>query len=1135
MRKLHLLLLVLLLTLIGSFSQGAKAHDASPKDNPPLTVTATKSGDNAIISWTTASKTATYDVVRAKTNAEGTEIISEETIATGITENQFTDETWQNEEVGNYYKWGVKYSEAKENPQEIIIGTGTDETFYNPVEVYCKYSISQQIYTASEIGMTGQINSIGFNISYSQNTIRNIQIYIKRVEINSFPNSNMISVGDNDLYYEGSFNLSDNGWTTLSLDRPFLYAGGNLLVCVNDITGSKLYYDCYFYATAVYNSEIHNSNNYFSYEPEDPGSGSQNHYRPNLKLTIESSTQQTYWSNVLHNKWYNVSIKSGIQNGTISANANIAQVGQTIVITATPDENYHLKSLYYYPDDDATNITEIDMTTMQFPMPEKDITVNAEFERNLVTYNVYVKDILDKPIEGATVTISNSCASYSANTTFQGWATLHIPSGSYNYSVSKEGYYDIEPTYCQATTFEVVLHEKQDAPSHFYVSATGWAMWSPFYNGEKDILGYKIRTEDYWGIVEEINVATPYHQFDVSKYYQSTVYNVYVAAVYTGDVVSIYNNTEWGYMPCYRYNNVNNFLAEITDNNVSMTWTQPDPKPNHTLLGYMVFRGNKLLTQSLLGTDVTSFADDSEEASGSSTYCVKAVYNDTEDEYNGHFCMSCGSYMKPNEAYHWNGNEHQQVNSITVTAVIKINDVEQRTSALEVGAFCGEQCRGAKRAIHFSATDKFIATFNVYGKEGDKIKFRLYDHSQGKELEYKCKSNFTFEPSTMLGNTEEPYEINFYSAVTQSQSLAAGNNWYSSFVTLDGKTGLQLIENGLASAARNIKSQTSYTTFINNGSWFGALNEASNREMYIINMESAHSLSINGPSVEPAEVQITTHQGWNWIGYPVENELNVNTALSSLHPSVGDKIKSQSQQSEYGANGWAGELTTMTAGQGYMYYQKAAGTKILIYNADKSLDKSLNDNLKHRHWNPDIHKYAMNMSVAALIAIDGEVQSNENLEVGAFCNGEVRGSACPIYHEPLGAYIVMLTVHGEDSDDIVFKLYDSENDSEYKSFSKETLKYIDNGIVGSLSEPYTINFGDSSGSGNVNFYPNPTKRGEDIILPGIFKKVEIFNITGTKVVEYQNIERINGIDVAGTYIIRMTDDSIVKYGKLIVE
>jgi len=193
MRKLHLLLLMLLLTLIGSFSQGAKAQDTSPKDNPPLTVTATKSGDDAVISWTTASKTATYDVVRAKTNAEGTEIISEETIAISITGNQFTDETWQ-DNVGGFYKWGVRYAQTRES-FEIIIGEGTETTYSNPVEAYYSYSLSQQIYTADEIGVSGQISSISFNISTPQVAHRNIDIYMKNVSYSTFPNSSFVPVG----------------------------------------------------------------------------------------------------------------------------------------------------------------------------------------------------------------------------------------------------------------------------------------------------------------------------------------------------------------------------------------------------------------------------------------------------------------------------------------------------------------------------------------------------------------------------------------------------------------------------------------------------------------------------------------------------------------------------------------------------------------------------------------------------------------------------------------------------------------------------------------------------------------------------------------------------------------------------
>lgn len=1011
------------------------------------------------VSWN-GSASAVYDLVRAKTNASGTTAAGVETIATNVTGGHYTDNKFNNAGDG-YYKWGLK-PKSKGNRQEIIIGNGTEQKNQVPFNTVADYSLSQQIYKSNEIkatgNITGNISSIGFNISQTYSGSRNITVYMKCSETETFANgTSWVSLTSNDEVFKGIVNISNTGWLTINLSKPFDYQGGNLMICVDDNTCSAVG-SCLFNTTNVPNSAIY----YYCYSflgnpnPLSPPTGTLFSYRPNLKIEIESTPEEIFWSNPVEK----------VSSSNINFFVNI-------------NENNHAD--------------------------------NAK---------IYLNNI------------SNPQYSYTATTNASGSATIKARNGSYNYLIRKSGYNEYKGTVTAPGGIEVTLEEENSVPQNLFVSNTGWATWDSYTGGDKSPKYYKVRSDmddDY------VIVKTPYYQYDETLD-ENKEYCAYVKAVYEGDVESFVSTYWWTYKYCSHYNGISNLLAEISGGEICLDWTLPEPYANQPILGTMVWRGDSLLTPTPLASTATSYIDNGFGASGNATYSVRVVYDKIKGtENDGYNSMSCPKSIIPKNAYHWNTNTQQYSANMTVTAIIKVDDIIQNASNLEVGAFCGNECRGTKRAKYHPECGLFIAIFNVYGENDDLIKFKLYDHNQGEELKYKCTSHFDFEANTTQGSTDDPYEIKFFSAVTQNSELAKNNNWYSSYVTLDGKAGLQLMETGLETSASNIKSQNGYTTFVNNNSWFGSLTEANNREMYVINMTSAKTFSLRGPSVETSEVPITTHQGWNWIGYPVEKELNVNTALASLNPSVGDKIKSQSQQSEYGASGWTGELTTMKPGQGYMYYQNAAGTQVIIYNADKSSDKSLNDNIKYRHWDPDIHKYAMNMSVTAAIAIDGEIQSSENLEVGAFCNGEVRGSASPIYYEPLGTYIVMLTVHGEDSDNIVFKLYDSGNGAEYKLFSKETLRYTDNDIVGSLSEPYTINFGNSNESGSVNFYPNPTERGKEISLPFVSEKVEIFNAIGIKMAEYQNVSKINGIDASGTYIIRVTDGANVRYGKLIVE
>ena len=110
------------------------------------------------------------------------------------------------------------------------------------------------------------------------------------------------------------------------------------------------------------------------------------------------------------------------------------------------------------------------------------------------------------------------------------------------------------------------------------------------------------------------------------------------------------------------------------------------------------------------------------------------------------------------------------------------------------------------------------------------------------------------------------------------------------------------------------------------------------------------------------------------------------------------------------------------------------------------------------HWtpNPGISQY--NMSVTADIQIENVPANNLNIELGAFCNGELRGSARLQYISAVDRLMYLLTVYGENDDEISFKLYDHASGREMDYMTYQTISYTNNGTVGNYDEPHVINF-----------------------------------------------------------------------------
>ena len=127
---------------------------------------------------------------------------------------------------------------------EVTIGdpTSTLTNSYLPGYSLYEYSLTQQIYTADEIGMGGTINSITLWLKNTSSYARNYNIYMAETTETAFADgSAWVSMDASNLV--GSYTLA-NGIATpvetvIPLSTPFTYSGtGSLVLCIQDATGS---------------------------------------------------------------------------------------------------------------------------------------------------------------------------------------------------------------------------------------------------------------------------------------------------------------------------------------------------------------------------------------------------------------------------------------------------------------------------------------------------------------------------------------------------------------------------------------------------------------------------------------------------------------------------------------------------------------------------------------------------------------------------------------------------------------------------------------------------------------------------------------------------------------------------------
>lgn len=124
---------------------------------------------------------------------------------------------------------------------------------------------------------------------------------------------------------------------------------------------------------------------------------------------------------------------------------------------------------------------------------------------------------------------------------------------------------------------------------------------------------------------------------------------------------------------------------------------------------------------------------------------------------------------------HWQCDISQYADYMSVVAVVKIDEVEQTTTTLEIGAFCGTVCRGSKLATMFPVTGRYIYQIPVYGSGGDMITFKLYDHIAGEELDVTSSVALSWQKDG-YGRLATPYVIAFETPASWSDPEAWGGS-----------------------------------------------------------------------------------------------------------------------------------------------------------------------------------------------------------------------------------------------------------------------------------------------------------------------------------------------------------------------
>ena len=175
------------------------------------------------------------------------------------------------------------------NAQEIVeIGTDGGETTNQYLPAYTLYNntLSEQIYTADEVGTAGTISSIAFYNGGSEKSPE-IKLYLVNTSQSEFTSTtDWLTVTSANLVFDGTVTFTAGAWTTIEFTNEFVYDGtSNLGLVVDEHMQWSSGLKCRVF-TSTENCSLYHYDDNVNFDATNPSSGQYSN-RTNVKNQIK--------------------------------------------------------------------------------------------------------------------------------------------------------------------------------------------------------------------------------------------------------------------------------------------------------------------------------------------------------------------------------------------------------------------------------------------------------------------------------------------------------------------------------------------------------------------------------------------------------------------------------------------------------------------------------------------------------------------------------------------------------------------------------------------------------------------------------------------------------------------------------
>jgi hypothetical protein len=410
-----------------------------------------------------------------------------------------------------------------------------------------------------------------------------------------------------------------------------------------------------------------------------------------------------------------------------------------------------------------------------------------------------------------------------------------------------------------------------------------------------------------------------------------------------------------------------------------------------------------------------------------------------------------------------------------------------------ISAWIGNEIRGVAR-IASTQTGQYAAFMLVYGNPediGKPLEFRAWDADPGEEYNAYPIDSLFFDETMLIGSFSDP-ELLFvnrdrdrarYIPVNGEGDGGGGLTWLSfNSQETDMTVGEQLRELKFLQDGDIIKTEETSAGYVEGVGWISTngLDSIDVEEGYILflgNLDDTIRVTGRDATFGP----ILLEQGWNLIGYPLQDTVGINDAFTLLNVEDGDRMQTVPQDpaalnlppnmiAEYNETlaQWlfAPGMEVMRPNFAYQVLVGNPAATMLYNGYEVPLSpEPVSDGFGYNPsvftpadpstWSVDPSAYPASMVITSTLQFGGEISLDEGDRVAAYVNGECRGVAPVSFVSALNAYRAPLFVYGAQAGETVeFLMYDASTDRVH--LAAQQLSFQPNGIEGSFVEPFVF-------------------------------------------------------------------------------